>query len=148
MPRRFPSTPLLLPLVLAAALAGCDQLGIESASATAEKKEAEGKAIGSACRHANRAIEDCYTLYPKSQKAAVYAGWREMDEYMRENKLEGIAPVIPRPVPGAAAASAAAAAAAASQAEAADETDAEDKHGGAKGDKAAHGGKAKAKAEH
>lgn len=150
MPRRSPSPTLLLPLVLAAALAGCDQLGIESASATAEKKEAEGKAIGSACRHANRAIEDCYTLYPKSQKAAVYAGWREMDEYMRENKLEGIAPVIPRPVPGAAAASAAAAAAAAaaSQAEAADETDAEDKHGGAKGDKAAHGAKSKAKAEH
>ena len=59
--------------------------------------EADGKAIGSACRHAMRAIEDCYVLNPKAQKAAVYAGWREMDEYMRENKLEGVAPVVPRP---------------------------------------------------
>ena len=45
-----------------------------------------------------RAIEDCYTLNPKAVKASVYTGWREMDEYMRENKLEGIAPVVPRPV--------------------------------------------------
>jgi hypothetical protein len=36
-------------------------------------------------------------LNPKAQKAAVYTGWREMDEYMRENKLEGVAPVVPRP---------------------------------------------------
>ena len=49
-----------------------------------------------------RAIEDCYTLNPKAEKAAVYTGWREMDEYMRENKLEGVAPTEPRPAaPGA-----------------------------------------------
>ncbi|HEX5357758.1 MAG TPA: hypothetical protein VFW93_16245, partial [Aquabacterium sp.] len=60
---------------------------------------AESKAVGSACRHAVRAIEDCYTLNPKADKAAVFAGWREMDEYMRENKLEGVAPVVPRPPP-------------------------------------------------
>ncbi len=86
--------------------AGCDALGIESGTATAARKEAEGKAIGSACRHALRAIEDCYTLYPKASKAAVYAGWLEMDGYMRENKLEGIVPVVPRksaqPAPAAA----------------------------------------------
>ena len=29
----------------------------------------------------------------------MYTGWREMDEYMRENKLDGIAPVVPRPAP-------------------------------------------------
>jgi len=87
---------LLLPLLLAAGLSGCDLLGIESGSVTAAKKEAEGKAVGGACRHAMRAIEDCYTLNPKAQKAAVYAGWREMDEYLRETKSEGIVPVIPR----------------------------------------------------
>lgn len=81
----------------AALLGGCEQLGIEDPAKVAAAKEAEGKAIGSACRHAMRAIEDCYTLNPKAQKAAVYAGWREMDEYMRENKLEGVAPVVPRP---------------------------------------------------
>jgi hypothetical protein len=31
----------------------------------------------------------------------MFAGWREMDEYMRENKLEGVVPVVPRPEPAA-----------------------------------------------
>lgn len=89
-------------LCLCATLAGCDQLGIETPLKAAERQAAEAKAIGSACRHAMRAIEDCYTLNPKADKSAVFAGWREMDEYMRENKLEGIAPVVPRPAPQAA----------------------------------------------
>ena len=76
-------------------LSGCDQLGIETPQKAADRQVADAKAIGSACRHAMRAIEDCYTLNPKALKAAVYAGWREMDEYMRENKLEGIVPVVP-----------------------------------------------------
>lgn len=88
---------LLLALPLLATLSGCEQLGIDDPAKVAAAKEAEGKAIGSACRHAMRAIEDCYTLNPKAHKAAVFAGWREMDEYMRENKLEGIVPVVPRP---------------------------------------------------
>lgn len=87
----------LLPLLLV--LTGCEQLGIEDPAKAAALREAEGKAVGSACRHAMRAIEDCYTLNPKASKAAVYAGWREMDEYMRENKLEGVAPALPRPEP-------------------------------------------------
>jgi len=87
----------LLALPLLAALSACEQLGIDDPAKVAAAKEAEGKAIGSACRHAMRAIEDCYVLNPKAQKAAVYAGWREMDEYMRENKLEGVTPVVPRP---------------------------------------------------
>jgi hypothetical protein len=74
--------------------AGCDQLGIESATAIAARKEADGKAIGGACRHAGRAIEDCYVLNRKADRAAVYAGWREMNEYMRENKLEVVPPQI------------------------------------------------------
>ncbi|RZS46816.1 hypothetical protein [Sphaerotilus mobilis] len=87
----------LISLLLAAGLmVGCDALGIESGTAAAARKEADGMAIGSACRHATRAIEDCYTLNPKATKSAVYAGWRDMDEYMRENKIDGIAPVIPR----------------------------------------------------
>lgn len=55
-------------------------------------REAEGKAVGGACRQALRSIEDCYSLNEKSPKTAVYTGWREMDEYMRENKLEGQPP--------------------------------------------------------
>ena len=89
----------LLPLLALTSvlLAGCDQLGIESATVTAEKRSAEGKAIGAACRHAGRAIEDCYTLNKKGEKASIYAGWREMDDYMRENKIEPVAPVLPPP---------------------------------------------------
>ncbi len=101
--------PLLILLSVTALLTGCDVLGIETGTATAARKEAEGKATGSACRHAMRAIEDCYTLNTKASKAAVYAGWLEMDQYMRDNKIEGVVPVIPRksPKPPAAAASAA-----------------------------------------
>ncbi|GMV47385.1 MAG: hypothetical protein AMXMBFR66_27830 [Pseudomonadota bacterium] len=79
--------------LLAAALpwlAGCDQLGIESASQVAARREAEGKAIGGACRHAARSIEACYEQNKRADKAAVFAGWREMNDYMRENKLEAM----------------------------------------------------------
>jgi hypothetical protein len=87
---RRPFVPLLLTALLV--LSGCDMLGVESASALAARKEADGKAIGGACRHAGRAIEDCYALNHKSDKAAVFAGWREMNDYMRENKIETVAP--------------------------------------------------------
>lgn len=125
---------LLVPLLAGVTgLAGCDQLGIEDPAKLAAAKEAEGKAVGSACRHALRAIEDCYTLNPKALKAAVFAGWKEMDEYMRENKLDGVVPVVPRP------------GTAKPDAEAADKT--EEKASGAKDSKdgkSAKDGKAKA----
>ena len=87
-------TPVRIVFVLAATLlvAGCDLLGIESAQAVAERREADGKAVGGACRHAGRALEDCYALYRKAEKAAVFAGWREMNDYMRENKIDTVAP--------------------------------------------------------
>lgn len=85
---------LTCPLLLAA----CDMLGIEPASALAGRREAEGKAVGGACRHAGRAIEDCYGLNKRADKAAVFAGWREMNDYMRENKIEVVAPAPPPPV--------------------------------------------------
>ena len=90
MSRRF-----ALLLITTLMLAGCDQLGIETPAVAHARKEADSKAIGGACRHAGRAIEDCYTLNKKADKAAVYAGWREMNEYMLENKLEAVVPVIP-----------------------------------------------------
>jgi hypothetical protein len=89
--------------VLAAALlAGCDMiggaLGIESPEKVAAAREADGKAIGGACRHAGRAIEDCYALNKKADKASIFAGWRDMNDYMRENKIEAVAPQL-TPVP-------------------------------------------------
>lgn len=89
---RLSATSLLLALGLA--LSGCEQLGIESIASINARKEADAKAIGGACRHAARAIEDCYNLNKKADKAAIYAGWREMNEYMIENKLEPVLPVI------------------------------------------------------
>ena len=85
-------TRLLLAMAGMVTLTACDMLGVESASATAARREAEGKAIGGACRHAGRAIEDCYNLNRKAEKAAVFAGWREMNDYMRENKVETVVP--------------------------------------------------------
>ena len=69
-------------------------LGIESAEKVAAARDADGKAVGGACRHAGRAIEDCYTIYRKADRAAVFAGWRDMNDYMRENKIEPVAPQL------------------------------------------------------
>ncbi|WKB55148.1 hypothetical protein N7L95_12585 [Eleftheria terrae] len=77
-----------------AMLGGCDMLGIETGAQSAARKEAEGRAIGAACRHAGRAIEDCYALNAKADKAAIFAGWREMNDYMGENKIEEVKPVV------------------------------------------------------
>jgi hypothetical protein len=81
---------LCLPLVL---VTGCELFGGgESAEQLAAKRESEGKAVGGACRHAGRAIEDCFALNKRADKAAVFAGWREMNDYMRDNKMEILAP--------------------------------------------------------
>ncbi len=84
-------------LLTAALLGGCDMLGLPSAEKDAAQREAESKAIGAACRHAGRAIEDCYVLNKKADKAAVFTGWRDMNDYMRENKIDAVAPQLPAP---------------------------------------------------
>ena len=73
-------------------LGGCDMLGIDTPEKIAASREADGKAIGSACRHAGRAIEDCFAIYKKADRSAVFAGWRDMNDYMRENKIETVLP--------------------------------------------------------
>lgn len=83
--------PLLI-LSLAAALGGCELLGQEDPAKMAAAKEAEGKAVGGACRHSGRALEDCYVMNPKAMKAAIYTGWRDMDAYMRENNINAVVP--------------------------------------------------------
>ena len=86
---------LHLALVLGSTLlGGCDMLGIESPEKVAAARDADGKAIGAACRQSARALEDCYTIYKKADRAAVYAGWRDMNDYMRENKIEPVTPQI------------------------------------------------------
>jgi hypothetical protein len=98
LPRSAPMRSLLLAPLLMVSLSACDVLGIEPTSATAGRKDGEARAIGSACRHAGRAIEDCYTLHPRADKSAVFGGWRDMNDYMREHSIQEVAPQIPRPV--------------------------------------------------
>ncbi|MFN9749314.1 MAG: hypothetical protein ACK53K_07785 [Burkholderiales bacterium] len=91
-------TSFLILMVFLPSFVGCDMLGIDSPEKIAAAKDAEGRAIGGACRHAARAIEDCYALNRRADKAAVFAGWRDMNDYMRENNLEPVVPVIKAPV--------------------------------------------------
>ena len=98
----MPHTTTLRRLALAAAmpvlLSACDIPGL-GPDPRVVQREAEAKAVGGACRHALRGLEDCFTLNPKAPKAAVFAGWKEMDAYMRENKLEGTPSVLGRAEP-------------------------------------------------
>ena len=97
-----PHSTTLRRLALAAAmpvlLSACDIPGL-GPDPRAVQREAEAKAVGGACRHALRGLEDCFTLNPKAPKAAVFAGWKEMDAYMRENKLEGTPSVLGKAEP-------------------------------------------------
>jgi hypothetical protein len=90
--RRRPFLVALPALAACLLLAGCDQLGIESAAQTAARREADGKAIGAGCRHAARSVEQCYAINKRADRAAVFAGWKEMNEYMAENKIEAVPP--------------------------------------------------------
>ncbi len=89
----------LIAAVLLFGLNGCDiiqqQMGIEDQVAKAARTDGEGRAVGGACRQSGRAIEDCYAIYSWLPKAAIYEGWRDMDAYMRDNKLETIEPQLP-----------------------------------------------------
>lgn len=75
-------------------LTGCEYIGLQPVSQIEARIEAEGKAIGGACRHAGRALEDCYMLNDNISKAAIFEGWREMNDYMAEHRLPEIAPTL------------------------------------------------------
>ncbi len=81
--------PRLFIVAVATLLSGCIIPGVDPDPRIAQR-EAEAKAIGSACRYGVRSIEDCYSLNEGASKAQIFAGWKEMDEYMRENKIEGV----------------------------------------------------------
>jgi predicted RecB family endonuclease len=71
-------------------MVGCDNIAALTADPRAAQRIADAKAVGSACRFGLRSIEDCYALNEKSPKSAIFDGWKEMDQYMRENNIEGI----------------------------------------------------------
>ncbi|MEO2218982.1 hypothetical protein ABGV49_18165 [Chromobacterium vaccinii] len=78
----------LLLLACALLLGGCNYVN----SVTGLSKDSD-KAIGAACRQTGRSLEECYQRNPSADKAFIYAGWREMNEYMAKNKLETMEPL-------------------------------------------------------
>jgi hypothetical protein len=54
----------------------------------------DSKAVGAACRHSGRALEDCFTLNPSSHQSGVFEGWRDMNDYMLANEIEVVKPEI------------------------------------------------------
>lgn len=77
-------------LSFALLLAGCDQITTLMTDPRIAQRAADAKAIGSACRYGVRSIEDCYALNDTVSKSGIFDGWKEMDQYMRDNKIEGI----------------------------------------------------------
>lgn len=54
----------------------------------------DSKAVGAACRHSGRALEDCFALNPNTHQSGVFDGWRDMNDYMLANQIEVVKPEI------------------------------------------------------
>jgi hypothetical protein len=93
MPQLHVMTSRLLVATTVLLLAGCEIPGL-GPDPRVLQREADAKATGSACRYGLRSIEDCYVLNAKSSKSSIFEGWKSMDEYMRENSIEGIPATI------------------------------------------------------
>ncbi|MDN0084786.1 hypothetical protein QU487_18845 [Crenobacter sp. SG2305] len=74
-----------LPLVVA--LGGCNWIGSMTGLSAGSNK-----ALGAACRQTGRSLEECFMRNEDADKAQLYAGWREMNEYMAKNRLATMAP--------------------------------------------------------
>ncbi|MDR2881919.1 MAG: hypothetical protein LBV29_08500 [Azoarcus sp.] len=75
-------------------LSACDRVADLLEMPNPARETADAEAIGSACRQTGRSIEDCYVLNPSSQKAAVFAGWKSMNDYMLERNLKEVPSVV------------------------------------------------------
>ncbi len=85
-------------------MAGCDALGLPNPAKEAAQEEADAKAVGASCRHSGRALEDCFSLYPDQSRAQIYAGWKEMHDYMAAGNIAVVPPIIEKEAPKAGAA--------------------------------------------
>ncbi|HEX4917062.1 MAG TPA: hypothetical protein VFV43_04100 [Limnobacter sp.] len=54
----------------------------------------DSKAVGAACRHSGRALEDCFALNPNTHPSGVFEGWRDMNDYMLANEIEVVKPEV------------------------------------------------------
>ncbi|MBP0599171.1 hypothetical protein J8I26_13710 [Herbaspirillum sp. LeCh32-8] len=78
-------------------LSACDYISsFTKPKQTPEEAKAEGIALGAGCRQAGQTLEDCYQRNPEALKAGIFAGWKDMHEYMA---AKGIQTVTPPPPP-------------------------------------------------
>jgi hypothetical protein len=83
---------LFIALLCAPLLGGCVKGIFPDPEAEAKKVEEEAAATGTACRQAGRSLEDCFVRNEGLNRNGAVRGWREMDEYMRQNKIESQPP--------------------------------------------------------
>lgn len=89
------TTRMFLLAMMVLGLSGCERL-----TELANQAKLNGRAIGAACRHSGRALEDCFQRNVRVSKADIFAGWKEMNEYMTKNKLDVITPPPDQPPKG------------------------------------------------
>lgn len=88
---------VVLMLGVSLSLSACDYVSsFTKPKQTPEEAKAEGIALGAGCRQAGQSLEDCYTRNPNALKAGIFAGWKDMHEYMA---AKGIQTVTPPPPP-------------------------------------------------
>ncbi|GHT85991.1 hypothetical protein FACS1894154_07190 [Betaproteobacteria bacterium] len=80
-------------------LSGCDALSELLDLPNPTREAAEAEAIGGACRHTGRSLEDCYLLHPESPKASIFAGWKSMNDYMTEHNIQDVPSLLPQEIP-------------------------------------------------
>lgn len=85
---------IVLSLFVLFGLTACDVVKDRMGIKDPAKLEAEAKAVGASCRLSGRGLEDCYGLNESYPRAPIYAGWKEMNEYMAERKMEVQPPTL------------------------------------------------------
>lgn len=79
---------IILAVLCVPLLGGCIKGVFPDPEAEAKRVEDEAAATGMGCRQAGRSLEDCYVRNESLNRNGAVRGWREMDEYMRLNKIE------------------------------------------------------------
>lgn len=85
---------LWLALIASLPLAACNWVGnVSGLNAEANK------ALGASCRQTDRSLEECFRRHPQADQAQIFAGWKEMNEYMTKHKLQSVKPLPDPPKP-------------------------------------------------
>ncbi|WP_051516499.1 hypothetical protein [Herbaspirillum sp. RV1423] len=87
---------LIAMLALSLTLSACDYVAsFTKPKQTPEEAKAEGIALGAGCRQAGQSLEDCYQRNPDKLKAGIFAGWKDMHEYMAAKNIPTVVPPPP-----------------------------------------------------